>query len=318
MDPILSVKNKNFSGNGEVLTKVLGADEETKTHLHWQFPRIWQSLWRPILVSLYVDTLPFRDKWCCWKSGKYAELGKGPLQYCCNQVWMRNGGRIAWSVTAIWGTYEISCLMGRHLTRGDPENHSKDQECHLVQWSNITLFLPKTCRDSISSASKSYQVYSSAHVLYAGGIWKGDTMVADIEELEKKKDASEIHAERLNAKEVSTPTKMVKKYIPGRKWNSQTKWRDKVLRTSSLVRDSPDRGEEQSNLPGESDGSSPPFQDSPPGDGEARNDFWSISGTAFTVTTLNRESNCTCREKHHSQFHWNKLTWPGLQERHWM
>ena len=41
-------------------------------------------------------------------------------------------------------------------------------------------------------------------VLYAVGIWKGDILVADIEELEKM-DASEIHAERLNAKEVSTP-----------------------------------------------------------------------------------------------------------------
>ena len=41
-------------------------------------------------------------------------------------------------------------------------------------------------------------------VLYAGRIWKGDTMVADIEELEEM-DASELHAKRLNAKEVLTP-----------------------------------------------------------------------------------------------------------------
>ena len=53
---------------------------------------------------------------------------------------------------------------------------------------------------------------------------------------------------------------------------------DQVLRTSTLIRDCPDRGEEQGNLQGESDGSSPPFQDSSPDDGEARNDFWSIPG----------------------------------------
>ena len=41
-------------------------------------------------------------------------------------------------------------------------------------------------------------------VLYAGRIWKGDIMVADIEELEEV-DASELHARRLNAKEVLTP-----------------------------------------------------------------------------------------------------------------
>ena len=40
--------------------------------------------------------------------------------------------------------------------------------------------------------------------LHAGRIWKGDIMVADIEELEEM-DASELYARRLNAKEVLTP-----------------------------------------------------------------------------------------------------------------
>ena len=39
------------------------------------------------------------------------------------------------------------------------------------------------------------------YVLYAGRIWQGDTLIVDLEELEET-DASEIHAERLNAKEV--------------------------------------------------------------------------------------------------------------------
>ena len=44
------------------------------------------------------------------------------------------------------------------------------------------------------------------YALSAGGIWKGDIPVADIEELEQM-DASEIRARRLNAKEVLTPMK---------------------------------------------------------------------------------------------------------------
>ena len=40
--------------------------------------------------------------------------------------------------------------------------------------------------------------------MYAGGIWKGDVLVADLEELETM-DASEIHSKRLNAKEVIFP-----------------------------------------------------------------------------------------------------------------
>ena len=45
-----------------------------------------------------------------------------------------------------------------------------------------------------------------SYALYAGGIWKGDIMVADIEELEDM-DASELHARRLSAKEGLTPMK---------------------------------------------------------------------------------------------------------------
>ena len=44
------------------------------------------------------------------------------------------------------------------------------------------------------------------YALYAEGIWKGDILVADIEELETM-DASEIYSKRLNAKEVIFPKK---------------------------------------------------------------------------------------------------------------
>ena len=48
------------------------------------------------------------------------------------------------------------------------------------------------------------------YALYAGGIWKGDILVADIEELETM-DTSEIYSTRLNAKEVCVNApKMVK------------------------------------------------------------------------------------------------------------
>ena len=40
--------------------------------------------------------------------------------------------------------------------------------------------------------------------MYGGRIWKGDILVADIEELETM-DASEIYPKRLNAKDLFTP-----------------------------------------------------------------------------------------------------------------
>ena len=57
------------------------------------------------------------------------------------------------------------------------------------------------------------------YVLHAGRISKGDIMVADIEGLEQM-DASEVHAIRLNAKEVLTPMKGDNFIFPSRRWNS--------------------------------------------------------------------------------------------------
>ena len=106
-------------------------------------------------------------------------------------------------------------------------------------------------------------------------------MVADIEELEQM-DASEIHAKRLNAKEVLTPMSGEKFIFPIAEGTVKLFGVDQVLRTSSLIRNRPDRGEEQGNLQGESDGSSStPHRDPSWSDGEDRNHFWPISGNCF-------------------------------------
>ena len=101
-------------------------------------------------------------------------------------------------------------------------------------------------------------------------------MVADIKELEQM-DASKICAKRLNAKEVLTPISGEKLICPVADRTVKLSGGDQVLRTSTLIRDRRDRGEEQGNLQGESDrSSSTPLRDSSWYDGEARNDFWSI------------------------------------------
>ena len=51
------------------------------------------------------------------------------------------------------------------------------------------------------------------YALYAGEIWKGDVLVADLEELETM-DASEIYSKRLNAKEVIFPKEKGKFIFP--------------------------------------------------------------------------------------------------------
>ena len=141
------------------------------------------------------------------------------------------------------------------------------------------------------------------YALYAEGIWKEDILVADIEELEQM-DASEIYAKRLNAKEVFTSMSGEKFIFTITGGTVKLSGGDQVLRTPTLIRDRPDRGEEQGNLQGESDGSSSTHFETHPG---MMVMLKRISGpfhaTLFTVITWNPESNCTCREKNHFLFH---------------
>ena len=87
-------------------------------------------------------------------------------------------------------------------------------------------------------------------------------------------DASEIYSKRLSAKEVMFPSFIFPiadgriKFIGG----------EQELRTSTLVREHPIRGESERDFLGESEGSLPPPQDSLPNASEAINDFWSMSG----------------------------------------
>ena len=82
--------------------------------------------------------------------------------------------------------------------------------------------------------------------LHAVRIWKGDILVADIEELEQM-DVCEIYAKRLNAKEVLTPVSGENFVFPIADGTVKLSGGDQVLRTSTLIRDHPDRGEEQGN-----------------------------------------------------------------------
>ena len=118
------------------------------------------------------------------------------------------------------------------------------------------------------------------YALFAGGIWKGDITVADIEELEQM-DASEIYSKRLNAKELLTPQRSGNFIFPVADGTVKTPGGDQRLRTSTLTRDRPERGEEQEILQGNSDEWYTPSnleEDSTRDDEEAKNDFWAITG----------------------------------------
>ena len=91
-------------------------------------------------------------------------------------------------------------------------------------------------------------------------------------------DASEIYSKRLNAKEVIFPKEKGEFIIPIADGRIKHLGGDQDLRTSTLIRQRPIRGESHLDFLGESEGSLPPPHDSFPDAGEAINDFWSMSG----------------------------------------
>ena len=140
------------------------------------------------------------------------------------------------------------------------------------------------------------------YALYAGGIWKGDVLIADFEELETMV-ASEIYSKRLNVKEVIFP-KQGKFIFPIADGRIKTPGEDQELRTSTLVRPRPVRRESHLDFLGDSEGSIPQLHDSLPVAGEAMNDFWSMSGNFMCRHHVEpRVKLYSSKEKSHSPFH---------------
>ena len=156
----------------------------------------------------------------------------------------------------------------------------KPFEGPIIPFGSLVEYHPITAKDQSRIHQFGKKVLPGlflGYALYAGGIWKGDVLIADLEELETM-DASEIYSKRLNAKEVIFP-KEGEFTFPIADGRIKTLGEDQELRTSTLIRPRPSRGEGHIDFLGESEGSFPQPHDSLPVAGEAMNDFWSMSGS---------------------------------------
>ena len=125
---------------------------------------------------------------------------------------MKNGGQIPWNAKPICEKIKISCLMGRPHTRDVLGNHLKGP---IIPFGSLVEYYRISAKDQSrihQFGKKVLPGFFLGYALYAGGIWKGDVLVADFEELETM-DASEIYSIRLNAKEVIFLTPK-KSYFP--------------------------------------------------------------------------------------------------------
>ena len=162
--------------------------------------------------------------------------------------------------------------------KDDLGNHLKDR---LFHFGSLVEYHPITAKDQPRIHQFGKKVLPGlflGYALYAGGLWKGDVLIADLEELETM-DASEIYSKRLNAKEVLYPKENGEFIFPAADGRIKPLGGDQDLRTSTLIRQRPIRGESIIDFLGESEGSLPQPHDSFLDAGEAINDFWSMSGS---------------------------------------
>ena len=163
---------------------------------------------------------------------------------------MKIGGRIPWNATPICETFKISYLMGRlHMKRrfGVPFN---GPVIPFGAMQNITVFLFKTCRDCINSVQESCQVHSLDM-----RCTRRESGKETLKNWRRGTHLKSMVKDSMQKSEMLTPMRGEKLIFPIADGSAKIYGGDQDLRTSTLIRESPARGEE-GNLPGESDGSS--------------------------------------------------------------
>ena len=187
----------------------------------------------------------------------------------------------------------------------------------IIPFGSLVEYHPITAKDQ----SRIHQIGSKVlpglflgYALHAWWIWTGDVLIADLEELETM-DASEIYSFRLDAKEWYFIPRW-KFHFPVADGRIKLLGGDQDLRTSTLIRQFKERliltfMEYQKGL---FHHLTTHFQMPV----KRLMIFGPCQGTSNTAITLNPESNFTRREKNHSLFHLNTLTYLELLIRIWI
>ena len=276
-DPVVSVRNKNFSGNTEMLAKVLGLEPERKpkvihTDNSSEFGKACEDLsWN------HCTSTPHRSK-----TNGIAGRAVRRVKEGTSAVLLQSGLDVKWWADSIECS---SCLRNVTDLLSDGKTpyerrFGKPFKGPIIPFGSLAEYYPISAKDQSRIhrfGKKDLPGLFHGCALYAGRVWKGDMLIADIEELETM-DASEIYSKRLNAKEVIFP-KEGEFTFPIADGRIKTPGEDQELRTSTLIRPRPIQGEGHVDFLGESEGSFPQPHDSLPDAGEAMNDFWSMSGS---------------------------------------
>ena len=227
-------KNKNLSDNGEELTKVLRGDEEPKvmyTDNSVEFGRSCEELsWNPPTPhSSEINGIAERAVRRI-KEGTSAGLLQSGLDEKL--------------VGRFHGMLHLSAKRSRSLFWWeDPiwETFWEPFKGPIIPFGSLVEYYPTSARDQSRIHQFGKKVLPGlflGYALYAVRIWKGDVLVADLEELETM-DASAIYSKKTQCKGSNISQKNEKFIFPAADGRSNLLGWDQELRTSTLIREHP-------------------------------------------------------------------------------
>ena len=214
MDLVVSVQNKNFTGNPKKL----------------EFGKACEDLsWN------HCTSTPHRSErnGIAERAVRRVEEGTSAvlLQSDLNESW--------WADSMECFTYlrNVTDLLSDGITPYE-RRFGQPFKGPNIPFGSLVEYHPVTARDQSRIHQLGNKVLPGlflGYALYAGRIWKGDVLVGDLEELETM-DASEIYSKRLNAKEVILPKENGKFNFPIADGRIKHLGGDQNMRTSTSIR----------------------------------------------------------------------------------
>ena len=136
---------------------------------------------------------------------------------------MKAGGQIPWNVTPIC---ETSDLVSDGKTPYE-RRFGQPFKGPIIPFGSLVEYHPISAKDQSRIHQFGKKVLPGlflGYALYAGGIWKGDVLIADLEELETM-DASEIYSKKTQCERGDISQRKSRIYFSNRRWTNQNPWR---------------------------------------------------------------------------------------------
>ena len=199
VDSVLSVQNKIFTRDGKKLIKILGTVASIESCTNRQLDGIWKTC--EDLSWNHRTSTPHRSE-----TNGIAERAVRRVKEGTSAVLLQSGPDERWwsdSVECYCYLRNVQDFLADEETPHE-RRFGEPFRGPIIPFGAMVEYHPISTRDQSrlhQFGKKVLRGISLGYELIAGGIWKGDLLAADLEDLEKL-DASDIYPRRIEAKEV--------------------------------------------------------------------------------------------------------------------